>query len=110
MSNSKLQTVDLKDAAVGSDLVVLGRTSKFTKFSALTVIDNSVVQKLATFQVSYFGQVEDIRYNDFFHWKENTYGSSIAIRFGKSLRGFSFTNLCDVVSLKAIDVNDQGVA
>ena len=41
-----------------------------------------------------------------FSLKENTYGSSLATRFRESLRGFSFTNLRDIVSSKEIDINE----
>ena len=37
---------------------------------------------------------------------ENTYGSCLGIRSSESLRGFSFTNLRDTVSSKAIDINE----
>jgi len=40
----------------------------------------------------------------FFHCQENTYGSSLAIRFGESLRGFSLANLRDIVSSTTIDI------
>ena len=40
----------------------------------------------------------------FFHCQENTYGSSLAIRFRESLRGFSLANLRDIVSSTTIDI------
>jgi len=63
----------------------------------------TVLQSLEACQVSYFREVEGIT---ILHRKENTYGFSLAIRFRESLPGFSFANLRDIVSSKAIDINE----